>query len=104
MQAEYSGFGGPFTEEKNEMRERIESAGNTEAPAWATLISWGYAVSNSIVDEKETWFADQGDIELMAESPLELLGLAAMRQARGVNWKPRDEEIAEFLRRHYPTD
>jgi len=41
--------------------------------------------------------ARKGDAILSAESPLELLGLVAMYNARGLQWQASDAEIDAFL-------
>ena len=46
--------------------------------------------------------ATKPDLILEAEGPLELLGLWAMRDGRGKEWKASDDEIEAFLKRYYP--
>jgi hypothetical protein len=87
----------------NEMeQERIAAAGNTEVPAYLTLIELGYSVVRSDTNGNEHWIAKRGTLQLMADSPLELLGLSQLRSERGPNWQASDNEIGEFLRRFYP--
>jgi hypothetical protein len=87
----------------NEMeQERIAAAGNTEVPAYLTLIELGYSVDRSDRNGNEHWIAKKGTLELMANGPLELLGLSLLRSERGPRWQASDNEINEFLRRFYP--
>jgi hypothetical protein len=75
--------------------EQIAAAGNIEVPAYLALRQAGFD------DENEQWVAAKSDIKLIAESPLELLGLW-LRKERGANWKATGEEIEAFLRLFYP--
>ena len=87
----------------NEMaQESIAAAGNTEVPAYLTLIELGYSVDRIDRDGEEHWIATKGILQLMADSPLELLGLSLLRSERGSRWQASDDEIDEFLTRFYP--
>jgi hypothetical protein len=82
--------------------EQIAAAGNIEVPAYLALRQAGFEVTSTRVDdENEQWVAAKSDIKLIAESPLELLGLW-LRKERGANWKATGEEIEAFLRLFYP--
>jgi hypothetical protein len=59
---------------------------NTYNPCLLVLKSKGYSVSAEDVDGSLHWFAKKDDSTLMAYSPPELLGLAALIEAFGVNW------------------
>ncbi len=84
--------------------EQIAAAGNTEIPAYLVLIRDGFEVSASPgPDDSEQWIAKNADFKLIAESPLELLGLWSMRKERGSLWKANGEEIEAFLSRFYPN-
>lgn len=80
---------------------RIAAAGNTEIPAYLSLLEKGYSVRwERQSEEKEFWFAAKDDCEFVAEGPIELLGIVAMYETRGVNWSATDEEIDGFMKRH----
>jgi hypothetical protein len=83
-------------------KESIASAGNTEAPAYLTLVKLGYSVDRTEKDGEERWIAKKGAVQLMADCPLELLGLSLLRSERGPHWQASDSEIDEFLTRFYP--
>lgn len=79
--------------------ECIAAAGNTEVPAYLTLIQHGYSVHRIDKDGEERWIAKKGALQLVAGCPLELLGLCVLRSERGPRWQARDIEIDEFLKR-----
>jgi hypothetical protein len=83
--------------------ECITAAGNTEVPAYLTLLKQGWTVElNSSVPEEEFWVARKGELLLQAEGLLELLGLTLMRADRGEDWHAEDEEIDGFLAKFFP--
>jgi hypothetical protein len=87
----------------NEMaQETIAAAGNTEVPAYLTLIELGYSVDRVGKGGEEHWIAKKGTLQLMADCPLRLLGLSLVRSERGPRWQAADSEIDEFLTRFYP--
>ena len=75
-------------------RIHIAAAGNVEAPSYLTLVALGYEVE---CDRGGRWTAGKGDTIFSADSPVELLGLAAMYDARGPQWHASDAEIDAFL-------
>jgi hypothetical protein len=78
---------------------RIAAAGNTEVPAYLALLEKGYSVRwERLSEEKEFWFAAKDDYEFVAEGPIELLGIAAMFETRGPDWRATDEEIEGFMK------
>ncbi len=79
--------------------EQITAAGNTEIPAYLALLRFGFAVTRTVNGEEENWVAEKTDLRLSAPTPLQLLGLYAMRQTRGSEWAASDDSIEEFLRR-----
>jgi len=84
---------------------RIVSAGNTEVPAYLVLVSKGFAVRNEPElndDQKECWFAEKAGDQFVGDSPLQLLGLVAMHEARGQEWMASDAEVDAFLQTCYP--
>lgn len=76
---------------------KIASAGNTVVPAYLVIRSKGYSIRREPGTKvRETWYAEKGDIQLMAEDPLALLGLVALAEERGEDWKALDSEIDAF--------
>lgn len=76
---------------------RIASAFNTFAPALAVLHEHGYTVS-PVEGLPGVLRAENGRFILSAEDPLQLLGLAALAQARGeLSFSPTDKEIEDLL-------
>jgi hypothetical protein len=80
---------------------QITAAGNTEVPAYLVLIAKGYEIIHR--DPDDAWVAQKGEDAFGASGPLELLGLAAMAEARGNNWRATDEEIDAFLEKYPGT-
>ena len=72
----------------------IAAAGNVEAPAYLTLLAQGFELH---CDPRGHWTAKKGDAAFSASSPLELLGLAAMYDARGAQWQASDAELDAFM-------
>ena len=74
---------------------KIASAGNSDTAAYAVLLSKGYAVQIlKKSDGKTGWFAAQKDgCEFIGDTPIETLGLIAMFEFRGEDWKPTDLEV-----------
>jgi hypothetical protein len=84
--------------------QTIAAAGNTAVPAYVMLIKLGYEVDRIEQGGEELWRAKKGTLQLLAESPLGLLGLSILSSERGPNWQASDCEIDEFLKRFYPPD
>ncbi|MGJ5019067.1 hypothetical protein [Bradyrhizobium oligotrophicum] len=82
--------------------QTIAAAGNTEIPAYLTLIKLGYEIDRRYESDGELWSATKGTLQLVAESLLQLLGLALMYMERGAYWQADDDEIDAFLKRFYP--
>lgn len=76
---------------------RISSAANTLAPAWLAIRHKGYDVSMLSSGDNELCVAKKGEFEFVAEDTVLLLGLIAMYETRGKNWKATDAEIDEFM-------
>ena len=75
----------------------VVDAGNTQAPALACLIAMGFRVSR--VDGRSDMLRAESPAHiLIAESPVALLGLAAMIEQRGEGWRPTDDEIEQLLK------
>lgn len=85
------------------MAEKIGNAGNTLLPAYLALQSKGYKVwwerGDSAPDD-ERWFAEGPLGSFIADDPVELLGLVAMREVRGVSWQASDDQIDEFMAKY----
>jgi len=84
--------------------ETLAAAGNTDVPACLTLIKLGYSIDRVDKDGEEHWIAKKGTLKLIADGPLELLGLCLLRSERGARWQAADDEIDRFLERFYPSD
>jgi hypothetical protein len=78
--------------------EYIAAAGNTEVPAFLALRAAGFTLSTARVDDGVLWTARKGDLTLVGDSPLQLLGLHGLRKERGLAWKASDVEIDAFLK------
>jgi hypothetical protein len=81
--------------------QTIAAAGNTEVPAYLTLMKLGYDIDRREQGEAELWIAKKGTLQLVADSPLQLLGLALLYSERGPDWRAGDGEIEAFLARFY---
>ena len=71
---------------------RMSVAGNLLTPAYLTIIERGYAVRR----KGDFWIAVKGDDTFTARDPISLLGVIAVGEARGENWRATDEQIKEF--------
>jgi len=76
---------------------KISSSENIDAPAYFCLVEEGYELT--VVDSvcgRSIAIAKKGDIELVGNSMLELLGLAALIGRRENRWKATDAQIEEY--------
>jgi hypothetical protein len=82
----------------------LRAAGNVVVPAILALREKGYQVSRAIVspEEREFWYAEKPDQHFTAEDPIMLLGLVALYEMRGTEWRAPDEEIDRFFLEFYP--
>jgi hypothetical protein len=79
----------------------VSAAGNTLVPAILALKAKGYRVSwTRRSNEDESWRAEGPLGGFGGESPEEVLGLIAMCEMRGEDWKAPDEEIDAFAKRY----
>ena len=78
---------------------RIADAGNVIVPAYLVLQQKGYQVRCETKDSQETWFAENDTAELIAEDIVALLGLVALAECRGHDWKASDGEIDGFVQK-----
>ena len=80
---------------------KISAAGNVEVPACLALKMKGFSVRWERKDgSDETWYAEKDNLRISGEGPIELLGIVAMYETRGNNWKASDEEIDGFIERY----
>lgn len=73
------------------------AAANVEVPAILLLEDRGYTLARRAPD-LEQWSATRGDVELSGDSPLQLLGLASLAEARP-SWQATDEQVHATLSR-----
>jgi hypothetical protein len=78
---------------------KIASSGNVEVPSYLCLIQQGYEVSFVDNDEGRMYIARGHNIEFVAASMLELLGLISIVSLRGNNWQASDKEIEAFIKK-----
>ena len=81
---------------------RIRIAGNTEIPALLALRAKGYRVWLeywAVDDVKSPWYPQMPDYQAQSEfgyfsatTPVELLGLVALWETRGDDWKLKADE------------
>ncbi|MGJ5181411.1 hypothetical protein ACQR16_32935 [Bradyrhizobium oligotrophicum] len=81
------------------MSQTIAAAGNTEVPAYLTLINLGYKVDRGRESDYEPWIAEIGTLKLVAHDLLQLVGLSLLYRERANDWHAADEEIEAFLAR-----
>lgn len=74
----------------------ISAAGNTMAPALASLRALGYVVSR-VVGESPLYRAENALCSFTAEDPLLLLGLVKLYELRGKSWQASDAELEALL-------
>jgi len=77
---------------------KIASAGNSDTAAYSALIAKGYSLSVRLKSDKKTgWYIAKLDgHEFIGDSPIETLGLTAMFEQRGEDWKPTNLEVEKF--------
>lgn len=77
---------------------KIASAGNSDTAAFHALIKKGYSVWVVPKSDGNTgWYvAKKENQEFIGDNFLETIGLIAMFEARGEDWKPTDKEVEEL--------
>jgi hypothetical protein len=71
----------------------LTEAMNTYNSCLAVLVEKGFKVSAEFPEDKSAdWRADNGQVCLAASSPVALLGLAALWEARGEYWRQKNED------------
>jgi hypothetical protein len=81
----------------------IADAGNVMVPAFLALRAKGYRVSRTVANEGglEFWHAERQSERYTAADTLALLGLVALYETRGDEWRAQDSEIDEFFKEFY---
>lgn len=74
----------------------ISAAGNTMAPALASLRELGYVVSR-VGGGSPLYRAENALCSFTAEDPLLLLGLVKLYELRGESWQASDAELEALL-------
>lgn len=88
----------------------IRIAGNTQNPALTTLREKGYRLwiePETEESEYTDWNAEKAGRYFSATDPLELLGLVAMQEFRGDDWRAKSHEtdiVDELFSTAYPDD
>lgn len=78
---------------KKEHKHNLSAAGNTEPPAFELIKEMGFEISK----RDDLWSAENYNAKFNASSPLELLGVITLYQAKGENWRISDEKIQQFI-------
>ena len=78
---------------------RLAAAGNVEIPAILLLEARGYTIAVARPEGTEHWTATRGNVALSGESPLQLLGLASLAEARGASWPATDDQVRDATAR-----
>jgi hypothetical protein len=82
---------------------KVSEAGNTIIPAYLTLVDKGYKVERVLIESNDStalWRAVKANNEFNASDPLTLLGIVAMAEHRGEDWKPKMDESQEFIEKY----
>jgi hypothetical protein len=90
-------FGGGREVSDKNLTLYLHTAGNTVVPCLQVLIAKGYAVSHYFLDlggeeKRPQWAAEKDNRLFAAEGLEELLGLVAMWEVRGDDWRLKDGE------------
>ena len=81
-------------------KEIVAAAGNVLVPALLVLEQQGWTVEHE-PESSAPWAATRRSRRILADDPLQLLGLATMSDVRGHVWRASDGEIADVLRRYH---
>ena len=87
---------------------RIGDAPNTYNPALIVLVDLGFKISILPDEENEDklglWCAQKDNVELIADDPLSLLGLAALWKKRGDKWRRKEDKnyYQDIIAKTYP--
>ena len=77
---------------------KISTAGNSDTAAYSLLRENGFDIDVIRMADTLYYRARRGEDEFIGSSPLELLGLSALADARGMNWQASDEDVESLLR------
>jgi hypothetical protein len=78
---------------KKDEKFNLTAAGNTEPSAFELIKEMGFEISK----KDDTWTAENYNVRFNASSPMELLGLITLYQAKGEHWHVSDEKIEQFI-------
>ncbi len=86
----------------------LRSAGDTDNPCLLVLRSKGYELTLSFTKDRQGDYRQEIDAEkdgrlFSATTPAELLGLVAMWETRGDDWKPKPHEPVVFDELYPPS-
>ena len=78
----------------------LNAAANVVVPAYLALLAKGYAVRcERSSNDSEFWVADGPLGRFGADDTVTLLGVVAVAETRGENWRASDAEIESFLKK-----
>ncbi|MDW3191153.1 MAG: hypothetical protein R8G66_02275 [Cytophagales bacterium] len=80
-------------EPKTNHKYHLMAAGNTEPPVFELIKEMGFAISK----QGDSWRAEDESLHVGGESPLELLALITLYQAKGEHWRISDDKIEAFM-------
>jgi hypothetical protein len=95
-----AGDPGLGAEDSMATKPTLASAGNVLVPAYLALKQKGYSVRCEVSGDEETWYAESPSCLFVAEDPLTLLGIVALYETRGEDWRASDAEIDAFFARY----
>ena len=78
---------------------KIASAGNSDTVCYGALIQKGYSVSIIVNSSGRTgqYKAEKDQMIFIGDSPIETLGLVALYELRGEDWRNTQEEFDAFI-------
>ncbi len=82
------------------MKSTLANAGNVIIPAYLALLERGFTVLQDPVMKTGSaacWVAEDSGHRFVAEDLVTLLGLVALYEIRGREWRASDEQIDRFL-------
>ena len=80
-------------ESKDSRKYHLMAAGNTEPPVFELIKEMGFAISK----KSDSWRAEHENLRVGGKSPLELLALITLNQAKGEHWRISDDKIEAFV-------
>lgn len=76
----------------------ISAAGNAETAALSVLLKRGFNLQVLQVEPEPVLIARSGVHEFRGGSAIEVLGLVYVLEARGEDWGPNEDEVAQSVR------